>query len=104
MMQRTLVMVKPDAVRRKQVGEVIRRFEAAGLTIVAKHTAPMHLLEPVRLVKDEGLLRALRFAWNVLTHAAARRRVLTMRRVFRKYSNHLAAITVVATKPCEDHS
>ena len=35
MMQRTLVMVKPDAVRRKQVGEVIRRFEAAGLTIRA---------------------------------------------------------------------
>ena len=34
-MQRTLVMVKPDAVRRKQVGEVIRRFEAAGLTIRA---------------------------------------------------------------------
>ena len=34
-MQRTLVMVKPDAVRRKQVGEVIRRFEVAGLTIRA---------------------------------------------------------------------
>ncbi len=34
-MQRTLVIVKPDAVRRKQVGEVIRRFEAAGLTIRA---------------------------------------------------------------------
>jgi SAM-dependent methyltransferase len=79
-------------------------LEAAGLTIVAKHTAPMHLLEPVRLVKDEGLLRALRFAWNVLTHAAARRRVLTMRRVFRKYGRHLAAITLVATKPCENHS
>ena len=34
-MERTLVMVKPDAVRRNQVGEVIRRFEAAGLTIRA---------------------------------------------------------------------
>lgn len=34
-MERTLVMVKPDAVRRKLVGEVIRRFEAAGLTIRA---------------------------------------------------------------------
>ena len=30
---------------------------AAGLTIVAEHTAPMHLLEPRRIVKDEGLLR-----------------------------------------------
>lgn len=34
-MERTLVMVKPDAVGRKQVGEVIRRFESAGLTIRA---------------------------------------------------------------------
>ena len=34
-MERTLVIVKPDAVRRNQVGEVIRRFEAAGLAIRA---------------------------------------------------------------------
>jgi len=34
-MERTLVMVKPDAVRQGHVGEVIRRFEAAGLTIRA---------------------------------------------------------------------
>jgi nucleoside-diphosphate kinase len=33
MMERTLVMVKPDAVTRNQVGEVLRRFEAAGLRI-----------------------------------------------------------------------
>ena len=36
-------------------------FQAAGLTVVAEHTAPMHLLEPKRIVKDEGLLRAMRF-------------------------------------------
>jgi nucleoside-diphosphate kinase len=35
MTERTLVMVKPDAVKRGHVGEVIRRFEAAGLTIRA---------------------------------------------------------------------
>jgi len=34
-MERTLVMVKPDAVARSQVGEVLRRFEAAGLTMRA---------------------------------------------------------------------
>ena len=34
-MERTLVLVKPDAVRQNQVGEVVRRFEAAGLTIRA---------------------------------------------------------------------
>ena len=45
-MERTLVMVKPDAVTRNQVGEVLRRFEAAGLTIRA--------LKMVRLDRREA--------------------------------------------------
>ena len=35
MTQRTLVLLKPDTVRRGLVGEVLTRFEAKGLTIVA---------------------------------------------------------------------
>lgn len=35
MVERTLVMVKPDAVRGGHIGDVIGRFEAAGLTIRA---------------------------------------------------------------------
>jgi nucleoside-diphosphate kinase len=35
MSQRTLVLVKPDAVRRGLVGEVLSRFEAKGLSVVA---------------------------------------------------------------------
>lgn len=34
-MQRTLVMVKPDAVHRGLIGRVVARFEAKGLKIVA---------------------------------------------------------------------
>ncbi|MCL2465610.1 MAG: nucleoside-diphosphate kinase [Micrococcales bacterium] len=34
-LQRTLVLVKPDGVRRGQVGEVLRRIEAKGYTLVA---------------------------------------------------------------------
>jgi nucleoside-diphosphate kinase len=33
--ERTLVLLKPDAVRRGLVGEVLSRFEAKGLTMVA---------------------------------------------------------------------
>jgi nucleoside-diphosphate kinase len=33
--ERTLVLLKPDAVRRGLVGEVLRRYEAKGLRIVA---------------------------------------------------------------------
>ena len=36
--QRTLILVKPDAFARGLTGEILRRFEAKGLTIVAmKH-------------------------------------------------------------------
>lgn len=35
MTQRTLVLLKPDAVRRGLVGQVLSRFEAKGLTVVA---------------------------------------------------------------------
>ncbi|MFW6776168.1 nucleoside-diphosphate kinase [Nocardioides sp. CPCC 205120] len=35
MTQRTLVLLKPDAVRRGLVGEILSRFEAKGLAIVA---------------------------------------------------------------------
>lgn len=35
MSQRTLVLLKPDTVRRGLVGEILRRFEAKGLTIEA---------------------------------------------------------------------
>ncbi|HEY3016319.1 MAG TPA: nucleoside-diphosphate kinase, partial [Nocardioides sp.] len=35
MTQRTLVLLKPDAVRRGLVGDILSRFEAKGLTIVA---------------------------------------------------------------------
>jgi nucleoside-diphosphate kinase len=34
MTERTLVLLKPDTVRRGLVGEVLRRYEAKGLTIV----------------------------------------------------------------------
>lgn len=45
--QSTFVMIKPDGVERRLVGEIIRRFEAKGLTI-----------DDVRLVNvDEALAR-----------------------------------------------
>lgn len=34
-MERTLAIVKPDAVRRGLTGDILKRIEAAGLTIVA---------------------------------------------------------------------
>jgi SAM-dependent methyltransferase len=85
-------------VRPLTVSEWRELFATAGLKVVAEHTAPMHLLEPARVIRDEGFFRAVRFIFNVLTHSAARQRVFRMRRVFRKYGKHLAAISLVAVK------
>jgi SAM-dependent methyltransferase len=73
-------------------------LEAEGLSVKEQAQSPMHLLEPKRLVQDEGLFGAVRFVWNVARHKEARRRVFAMRGVFRKYRDHLAAIMLVGQK------
>jgi hypothetical protein len=67
-----------------------------GFTVTARKTAPMALLEPRRLIADEGLVRALGIVGRALRDPAARRRVLHMRRVFRRHRAHLGAISLVA--------
>lgn len=77
------------------------------MALLAKHqlvvdtvnTTPMALLEPRRLLADEGLLGALRFATNLLLHPEGRRRVRSMRKMFRAHRQDLAAVGILAHKP-----
>lgn len=71
----------------------------AGFEVVEQNLVPMNLLTPGRLVRDEGLLHAVRFVVKMLRNEHARARVLGMRKVFRNRRKHLAAIMLVATKP-----
>jgi ubiquinone/menaquinone biosynthesis C-methylase UbiE len=73
-------------------------LESEGFVVEAQGHAPMSLLEPGRIIQDEGVFRALRFAFNLLRNGAARQRVLAMRRVFAKHRNRLAAIMLVGRK------
>jgi SAM-dependent methyltransferase len=91
-------------VRPLTIGEWRDILRSAGLTVVAEHTAAMHLLEPGRLIRDEGFFRAIRFVWNVAWHSSVRLRVFAMRSVFRKYRRHLAAVAIVAAKPKEENT
>jgi SAM-dependent methyltransferase len=75
-----------------------RVLEAQGFSIQAEALRPMRLLEPDRLIQDEGFRGALHFGWNLLRDGDARRRVLEMRRVFTKHRTHLAAIMLVGIK------
>ena len=73
-------------------------LESEGFHVQWTRTASMHLLEPRRLLRDEGLIGGLCFAFNVLRSPVARQRVRGMRRVFRTHENHTYAVSLVATK------
>ena len=71
----------------------------AGLVVEWTGTAPMHLLEPGRLVQDEGLLGAARFWRNVRRTPGARDRVRAMRQAFQLQGELLSAVGIVARRP-----
>ncbi|MEZ8094283.1 class I SAM-dependent methyltransferase [Photobacterium swingsii] len=73
-------------------------MEDNGFEIEFEAIAPMHLLEPKRMLDDEGLAGLLNIAKNILTKPSARKRVLGMRKVFRQHANNLSAITLVVRK------
>ena len=81
------------------VAEWQRLLTSHGLVVDTVQTAPMALLQPRRLIADEGFVGALRFTANLLVRPDARRRVLGMRRTFRTHREHLAAVAVIAHKP-----
>jgi hypothetical protein len=74
-------------------------LEDEGFEILEVTTAPMALLEPARLVQDEGIAGAARFLFNVARDRDARRRVLEMRASFRAHRDQLGAVAIVARRP-----
>jgi SAM-dependent methyltransferase len=69
-----------------------------GFTVIAEATVPMRLLEPSRLIADEGLSGAVRIAARLLRDTAARRQFLQMRGALRRYRRHLGAVALVAIR------
>lgn len=96
--ERALTGVVHHGVRPLAVSEWRSLLEAQGFAVQSVMMASMSLLEPGRLISDEGFLGALRFAWNVLNDSEARRRVLEMRAVFKRYRRELGAVALVAIK------
>lgn len=85
-------------VRPLRVSEWRELLAQAGLEVAAEYRAPMDLLEPRRLIADEGLDGAIQILWRALNDEPALARVLEMRSVFRKYKQHLGSICLVARK------
>lgn len=99
--QRVLSDVIHVGARPRTVAEWHALLEAEGFNASAQVLRPMRLLNAGRLLRDEGISGALRFAWHLCRDAEARQRVIAMRRVFEKYRPHLAAVMLVGIKPPE---
>lgn len=73
-------------------------LEEAGFKVISVDNNAMALLEPRRVLQDEGLFRTLKFIGYVLTHAALRSRIVKMRKTFKKHKQNINAVAIVAQK------
>jgi hypothetical protein len=96
--ERALTGVVHHGVRPLAVSEWRALLESEEFEVQSVDQAPMSLLEPARLIRDEGFAGTLRFVWNVIRDSEARRRVLEMRSVFRQNRNHLGAVAITVRK------
>lgn len=97
--ERALFDVTHVAARPGTQSEWCKLLEEAGLQVTGQATAGFGLLSPPRLLRDEGPLGTLKLIRNVLRDKVARRRVLAMRSVLRRYRHSLGSIAIVAVKP-----
>ncbi len=79
-------------------GEWTTLLERHGLKLVWTGGAAMDLLEPRRMLRDEGPLSCLRVAFNAIRDPNLRRRMAAMRRIFGKYRDYLCAISLVSVR------
>lgn len=70
--------------------------ETAELNVQHYQTGAMGLLNPVQLLRDEGVVDTARIVWNVLTKAPIRERVLQMRHAFKQHQQDLGYIALCA--------
>jgi len=97
--QATLSAAIHVGVRIGTVREWKNVIERHGLVLEASTTAPMKLLEPDRVIQDEGFWGAARFTFNTLRTPGAVKRLLKVRAAFQKHSASLCAVALVARRP-----
>ncbi|GAA4806151.1 class I SAM-dependent methyltransferase [Tomitella cavernea] len=73
-------------------------FEKHGFRVETVRHTDMALLEAKRNLDDEGVRGVLTIVINLLRNPGARKRVLEMRSVFRRYRDNMSAIALVAVK------
>lgn len=98
-MQRELGRCIHVGVRIGTIAEWTQWLADGGFEVEQCMTAPMRLLEPDRIVRDEGYWGAARFLLNVVRTPGARKRLVELRRVFQQYESRLCAVALIARRP-----
>ncbi len=80
------------------VAEWTGLFEAAGFEVEATELRPMGLLQPRRMIADEGIGGVARIVSNLIRDSDARKRVLAMRKTFTTHDEHISAVGFVLRK------
>ncbi len=73
-------------------------LENEGFKVKSITINPMHLLKTKRVIEDEGVLRSIKIACNILLHPSAAKRILEMQQVFQKHQAKMNAVAIVAEK------
>lgn len=73
-------------------------LEKAGFEVLTVMESGMFLLEPQRMIDDEGWWGVVKIVGRMLWNGKARQRVMSMRRTFKRHKEHINAIAIVARK------
>jgi SAM-dependent methyltransferase len=96
--EKALTSVVHHGVRPLTISQWRALLMSEGFVVQTVDTAPMSLLEPGRLIRDEGVAGSVRFLINLIRDSEARQRVLEMRSVFRSQRKQLGAVCVTTIK------
>jgi methyltransferase len=80
------------------VAEWTRIAEEAGFEVLDVYQTEMALLEPKRMIADEGIGGVAKIMFNLARKPQIRERVLGMRSVFRRHADHMGAIGLILRK------
>ena len=80
------------------VVEWTRLAEEAGFEVLDVYQTEMALLEPKRMIADEGVGGLAKIMFNLARKPQIRERVLGMRSVYRRHADHIGAIGLVLRK------
>lgn len=78
--------------------EWIAILEKEGFEVIETISKPMLLLDPKRILEDEGFFRTVKIAFNMLTHPKERKRIEEMQAIFHHHKEKLKGVALIARK------